>query len=342
MKSQKIADMLRATRLPGAGRIGDAASTLQALVQKGLPAGLPDGLPGLSASLPAGLSNMLRGAVPGHASKTDEHFTAGSFTNAAGTRPYRLYIPRCTLPQHPALVVLLHGCTQSPEDFAAGTRMNLLADRQGFLVLYPGQVSSANANGCWNWFRTSDQGRDAGEPSIIAGMTRMVMAEHSIDSRRVFAAGLSAGGAMAATLGAVYPDLFAAIGIHSGLAHGSAHDMPSAFAAMHGGKAGSGRITVPTIIFQGDSDRTVNVKNAAAIAVQAAPSIKTRREVAHGKAGKSYTRTTYVAAGDKPLLEEWLIHGAGHAWSGGDPAGSYTDPAGPDASAEMLRFFLQR
>ena len=317
--------------------MAETASTLQSMLQKGLPSGLADGLAGLASGLP----DKLRNVVPGR-SAPDEHFKAGNFTNSAGTRPYRLYIPRRPLPQHPALIVMLHGCTQSPEDFAAGTRMNTLAEQHGFLVLYPGQVSSANANGCWNWFRTADQRRDGGEPDIIAGMTRMVMAEHSVDARRVYAAGLSAGGAMAATLGAVHPDLFAAVGVHSGLAHGSAHDMPSAFAAMHGGKPGAGRITVPAIIFHGDRDSTVNLKNAEALATQAEPVERTTREVTHGKAGKAYTRTTYVTAGGRPALEQWLIHGAGHAWSGGDPAGSYTDASGPDASGEMLRFFFTR
>ncbi len=342
MTSHKIAEMLRASRLPGAERMAETASTLQALVQKKLPSGLPNAVATGLGGLSAGLADTLRTLVPGGAPGPDEHFTSGRFTNNAGTRPYRLYRPHRALPQHPALVVMLHGCTQSPDDFAAGTRMNQLAEQHGFLVLYPGQVSSANANGCWNWFRAADQGREGGEPEIIAGMTRIVMAEHSIDSRRVFAAGLSAGGAMAATLGAVYPDLFAAIGIHSGLAHGSAHDMPSAFAAMHGGKPGSGRITVPTIIFHGDRDSTVSVKNAEAVAAQATPVERTTREVVRGKAGKSFTRTTNVTLGGRPVLEQWLIHGAGHAWAGGDPAGSYTDASGPDASGEMLRFFFTR
>jgi len=271
--------------------------------------------------------------------RSDARFTAGSFANAEGARPYRLYVPERRLAPRPALVVMLHGCTQSPEDFATGTRMNTLAEQHGFLALYPQQVPAANANGCWNWFRAADQTRDHGEPALIAGMVRQVMAEHGVDPRRVFAAGLSAGGAMAATLGAVHPDLFAAIGVHSGLAHGSASDMGSAFAAMRQGHAGSGRITVPTIIFQGDRDATVNAANATQLAAQARPKAPVRETVTKGQAS---TCRRLTGSDGRSLMETWTIHGAGHAWSGGDPAGSFADPKGPDASGEMLRFFFSR
>jgi poly(hydroxyalkanoate) depolymerase family esterase len=261
------------------------------------------------------------------------------FAAEAGARPYRLFVP-ANLPAAPGLIVMLHGCSQSPEDFAAGTRMNEIAGPRGCLVLYPEQIARANLQRCWNWFNPADQQRDQGEPSLIAGMTRAVMAEFRVDKRRVFVAGLSAGGAKAAIMGAAYPDLYAAIGVHSGLACGAAHDMPSAFAAMQGGKQGTGSLTLPTIIFHGDRDATVNRLNADAVAAQLGelgPATTRHGQVPNGQA---YTVTCRHGAGGRPMLEQWTVHGGGHAWSGGSSTGSFTDPKGPDATTAMLNFFL--
>ena len=195
---------------------------------------------------------------------------ARSFASAAGARDYKLYVPRSAHGRAVPLIVMLHGCTQGPDDFAVGTGMNRLAEERGFIVAYPAQPSSANPSACWNWFDLANQRRDEGEPAIIAGITRAVMAEFAVDPARVYVAGLSAGGAMAATLGATYPELYAAAGVHSGLPHGAAADLPSAFAAMHGGAkptAGKRRAkgSVRTIVFHGRSDSTVHPSNAEAI-----------------------------------------------------------------------------
>lgn len=274
------------------------------------------------------------------------HFSRKSYANAAGQRDYKLYVPSGYRGEPVPLIVMLHGCTQDADDFAAGTQMNTLADEHGCIVVYPIQPQGANPSKCWNWFKPADQARERGEPSLIAGITREVMASHSVDPKRVYVAGLSAGGAMAAILAQTYPDLYAAAGVHSGLAAGSAHDLPSALAAMRGGqRPGHAKTTTqpsrcPLIVFHGDADTTVHHANADAIlrgfsvdtAASAAPAsdiVSTRKCTVRKLVSPEGTRAEF-----------WTIHGAPHAWSGGSSRGSYTDPTGPDASAAMLRFFL--
>ncbi|QOY96463.1 PHB depolymerase family esterase [Massilia sp. UMI-21] len=269
-------------------------------------------------------------------------FTSGSYTNEAGTRDYKLYVPSTLTDAPAALVVMLHGCTQNPDDFAHGTQMNALAEELGCLVVYPAQSQAANASRCWNWFSETDQQRDRGEPSIIAGITRDVMARHPVDADQVFVAGLSAGGAMATIMGTLYPDLYAAVGVHSGLPFAAAKDLPSALAAMQGDFRRSqapGR-TVPIIVFHGDRDTTVHPANGDAVVAQG--SVRGARSTAEpGQVpnGHAYTRTVHHHDDGSVHAEHWLIHGAGHAWSGGNARGSYTDDKGPDASREMMRFF---
>ena len=239
---------------------------------------------------------------------------------------------------------MLHGCTQDPDDFAAGTAMNEAAQAKGFYVLYPAQSRQANPHGCWNWFKHSHQQRGRGEPALLAGMTQEVMDRHAIDPRRVYVAGLSAGGAMAAILGATYPDLYAAVGVHSGLAAGAATDLPTAMAAMRGGGTGRGAAHgVPTIVFHGDADATVHPANGdQVIAACAGTEAAVATHQVRGDSGRASTRRVHTDPSDGRVLgEHWLVHGAAHAWSGGNAQGSYTDSSGPDATAEMLRFFFE-
>jgi poly(hydroxyalkanoate) depolymerase family esterase len=298
-----------------------------------------------------GLRGVIKRAPPSTRDIMPEgtQFIEGSYSNAAGRRSYRLFIPSRYQGQPLPLVVMLHGCTQTPEDFAAGTRMNFVAEEQNSFVVYPAQHSKANQSKCWNWFRAADQQRGSGEPSLIAGITRQIMREYSIDPARVYVGGLSAGAAAAVVMGATYNDLYAAIGVHSGLACGAASDLQSAFAAMRqgGGPEGNAISTdgpvVPTIVFHGDRDVTVHPANADQVLEQSAKATSTQKKVQRGRVaeGHAFTRTLHTDASGRAILEHWSIHGGGHAWSGGSPAGSYTDPRGPDASREMLRFFLE-
>jgi poly(hydroxyalkanoate) depolymerase family esterase len=303
---------------------------------------------------PLGSVVGLHGLVqPAPVSKADilpegGRFIEATYNNPAGSRAYKLYIPSRYHGQALPLVVMLHGGTQSPDDFAAGTRMNLIAEEQTCLVAYPAQPHEANAAKCWNWFRPSDQRRGQGEPSLIAGITRQIMRDYSVDPQCVYIGGLSAGAAAAAVMGATYPDLYAAIGVHSGLACGAANDLPSAFVAMRHGKLPSSSRSsstpttpVPTIVFHGDRDNTVHPRNGDHVI--AASTRNLQKKVHRGRVpkGHAYTRTIHTDASGRTILEHWEIHGAGHAWSGGSPAGSYTDPRGPDAAREMLRFFLE-
>ncbi|MBW4709535.1 PHB depolymerase family esterase [Roseobacter sp. YSTF-M11] len=276
-------------------------------------------------------------------------FKDDTFTGSSGSRRFRTYIPATASGGVSGVVMMLHGCTQTPEDFAAGTGMNALAERHGFVVVYPAQSRGENAQSCWNWFSRGDQRRGRGEPAILAELAQQVCAEHDVRRDDTFVAGLSAGAAMAVILGEAYPDVFAAVGAHSGLPLGSAKDVPSAFAAM-AGSALEGPVPDPgdervrTILFHGTADSTVHPSNGDAIARRARlmhvpQSIET---TSSGKAaGRTYCREISSDARGTVVVEHWSIEGQGHAWSGGHPGGSYTDPNGPNASAKMIHFFFQ-
>ncbi|HEU4843704.1 MAG TPA: PHB depolymerase family esterase [Burkholderiaceae bacterium] len=273
-------------------------------------------------------------------------FITGSYANHAGERKYKLYVPSSYCGQPMPLLVMLHGCTQNPDDFAAGTRMNQVAEERHCLVVYPEQTKQANNAKCWNWFNAIDQQRGQGEPSLIAGIAGQIKRDYRVQDKEVYVAGLSAGGAMAVIVGTLYPDLFAAVGVHSGLPFASAQDLPSALGAMKRG-AGAHKLptgsSLPIIVFHGDRDTTVHPRNGEAVTAQrlnghASASVPS---VQSGSVpnGHRYTQTTHHGQDGKPVVEHWVVHGAGHAWSGGSAHGSYTDGKGPDASREMMRFF---
>lgn len=375
-----FADMMEATRLTGLGRLAEASALIQRSLaghplaqtlglapepcsRTPVPDIAPDEAPpapdtvgrvrAVMGGVARGLAPVLKGLAPARASsgrtiQPGGRFVEGAFAAPAGARDYKLFIPSDPIAPAP-LVVMLHGCTQSPDDFAAGTGMNALAERAGIFVAYPAQSRSAHAQRCWNWYEPRDQGREAGEPAIIAGLTRAVMAAHAIDPARVYIAGLSAGGAAAANIAHAYPDLYAALGVHSGLAAGCARDLGSALMAMQGGAPGLGTAArlgastigprIPTIVFHGEDDGTVSARNADQVLAQAGAAGLAGTSERFEDRGHPFTRTRYADASGRVLVEDWRVHGAGHAWSGGHPEGSFTDADGPDASRAMLDFF---
>lgn len=269
----------------------------------------------------------------------------------SGSLEYKLYVPGTYQGDPTALLIMLHGCGQDAQDFARGTAMNQLAEQYQCLVAYPEQSSSANSGKCWNWFEDAHHHRGGGEPAKIAGVVHKIMGEYAIDPGKVFVAGLSAGGAMAVVLGRTYPDLFSAVGCHSGLAHGCAVGTGAAMQAMQYGEASgvaySGGTVRPMIVFHGDMDGTVHPRNGHGVVEQSirlhgalGAAIEARSETGH-TTGRNFTRDVHRNAYGVVLAEHWTVHGSGHAWSGGNSRGSYTDASGPDASAEMMRFFFE-
>jgi len=377
--------MNEATRLTRAGKLQEAAAAIQQALGATIPSSTPnptvppDAADLLSRAWPSWAPpaatkedpNVLDGCVfETPAAKTSEmdtstpvapgakptdapqaaagsgEFISGTHSRASLTRQYKLYVPPDHVGKNLPLIVMLHGCTQNPDDFAVGTRMNEFARSQGFFVLYPAQSRDANPSRCWNWFKHTHQRRGSGEPALLADMTQSVIRKYGIDSRRVYIAGLSAGGAMAAIVAGLYPEVFAAAGVHSGLASGAASSLPEALTAMKNGAPTTGsagaRAPVRTIVFHGDQDSTVHARNGeqAFTAALGASKGTSRVEQGESRSGRRYTCTLQSGDDGTVRAEHWVIHGAGHAWSGGSADGSYTDVTGPDATAEMLRFFF--
>jgi poly(hydroxyalkanoate) depolymerase family esterase len=311
-------------------------------------------------------ATIIEGAASGDSTANERVGNTGQFRELgfnceAGSRRFKIYLPSRPPSAAMPLVVMLHGCSQTPDDFALGTRMNSFAERDGFAVAYPAQSRTHNVTRCWNWFRPEDQSRGAGEPEIIASLTRDLVRRYGLDAERVYVAGLSAGGAMAAILGDVYHDIYAAVGVHSSVPHGIAVGMASGLALMRHGRAEAAEVPggardagpgAPVIVFHGDADTTVNPRNAAEVyarstqfshANRASRYLGLSESLESGKIrdGHGFTRTRWIGSDGVAMSELWVVHESGHAWSGGDARGSFTDPKGPDASAEMLRFFLR-
>jgi poly(hydroxyalkanoate) depolymerase family esterase len=364
--------MVQALNLTKAGRLAEATELIQRILGSSSDSGESSSKSGSSPDIPllnplSRVAEPLRKAlqnaqglqvplerpqVQGQAPPPDS-LGAGvlldkTYANGSGARRYLVYVPPGCPTEGVPVVVMLHGGTQAVHDYAAGTAMNKLADLHHFLVVYPEQDAAANPMRYWNWFRPQDQRTGHGEPALIAGITEQVIGDYNADRNRIFIVGFSAGGAMATVMAATYPDLYAAAGVHSGLPYGAAYDVQSAFALMRGENLPSRQdsaLRIPLIVFHGDRDQIVNVVNAGHIRQQrlgadpvatAGEGVTATRGQVSG--GRSYARTIY-AADAEVLLELWIVHGAGHAWFGGTSGRSYTDPSGPDASAEMVRFF---
>jgi poly(hydroxyalkanoate) depolymerase family esterase len=301
----------------------------------------------------------------------------GSVTNSSGSLNYKIWIPTGYTGKTPLpLVMMLHGCTQTPDDFAAGSRMNVIADQQNFLVVYPEQPAAANALKCWNWFEATQQSRGHGEPSLMAEIVRTVSRTYKTDTRRVYVAGVSAGGAMAVIMAATYADIFAAVGVQAGLPYKAATGLAEARPAMAAtgaaparlgqlafnamgdamGNLGNAKHVMRVIVFQGTKDGAVSVANADRIIAQWAKTndliddakdnnsvddVADRKLAGTVPNGYAFTEFVYNDHRGKPLMEKWIVEEMKHAWSGGAAGVAYSDPKGPDASMQMWRFFRQ-
>ena len=347
------------TIVPPAAKVLPADAPLARRAPASVPASAPAGVPD-SAPVPEANDDSSTESPPPH-----PNFSEQSFAFEGQNYPYRLFVPKLAdASEHAAararmpLVVLLHGCKQDALDFSKGTAMNALAAKEQCLVLYPEQITSANQQMCWNWFEPGHQQADTGEPGMIAALTRQVLATdfngRRADPHRVYIAGLSAGGAMAAVVASQHPELFTAVGVHSGLPAGAASNVMTAFQAMRVGGRGHRVSAMPTIVFHGEGDTTVHPNNGETITLDAlaalakidGPLVKTQ-STAYPEGDKADRNdkptelTRYANASGKSFIEYWSINNGPHAWSGGSKQGSYTDPDGPSASKAMLTFFLQ-
>lgn len=348
MNSIDLSAMHKALALVRGGRLQDATACIQESLadhEGGHPARARDDLalngPAASPRVCDAQDIVFKPLSP---ENEPSRVIESEFPTKMGHLAYRLFVPerRATLGLTP-LVVMLHGCQQNARDFAAGTQMDQVAGKEGCFVVYPQQSNRANPAACWNWFKHTHQVREKGEPQAIVDLVSYLVGTFKIDASRIYIAGLSAGGSMAAILGEQYPEVFSAVGVHSGLPSGMARNLPDALQAMQGRRslASKTRLSLPTIIFHGDSDTTVSPVNGLHFSEALERDPKSRVEELTGTAGRSYTQRVYRTTEGALIGEFWSIQGAGHAWSGGSADGSYADPIGPDASVEMMRFFLE-
>ena len=299
---------------------------------------------------------VLPGVARGQEStRVNGEFIEGRFESRLGARRYKLFIPASPAPaQGRAVVVMLHGCTQNADDIARGTRLNDRAGSAlgGALVLYPEQGATDNPQKCWNWFDQSHQARDGGEPALLAAMIADVTARYHADERRVFLGGISAGGAMAVNLAVAYPERFAGVTVHSGIPYRAAKNVMEALPVMRNGPAEAATIAptrVPLLVLHGEADAVVSARNASALASQWRGAVQQalgaeltpREETGRSADGRAFQRVLYARESEPALVEWWTVRELGHAWSGGAPEGTFTDPRGVDATAVMLDFFAR-
>jgi len=296
---------------------------------------------------------------------TNSEVVRGEYTSSEGTRPWRLFVPsRATNAMPSMLLVMLHGCTQSANDFAAGSRMDVVAEEQGYFVLYPEQLAKANARSCWNWFDAAHQMHGHGEPSLIAGMVNEIARKYAIDAARVHLVGVSAGAAMATLTAVAYPQQFATLTSASGIGWRAATDVVRALTVMQKGGGdglptsqmmiaamGSTARAVPTLVLHGGRDAVVNAKNADDLATQwvgVHDALRARNgepalladAAAATRSDNGYTVNERSWRDSKGSARVTLIRieDLGHAWSGGSTVGTFTDAKGPDASRLIAAF----
>jgi poly(hydroxyalkanoate) depolymerase family esterase len=303
--------------------------------------------------------------VMGLGSVTAEAGTfAGQHTEPAGTRSFRGYVPSGYDPAKPLpLVVALHGCTETADQFRQLTRFDELAESRKFVVVYPEQSKDANFLSCWNWFQDAHMHRGAGEPSIIAGITGWVQQHYAIDPQRIYVTGLSAGGAMASVMGATYPDRYAAIGVGSGCEYAAGAPCagyrsadPERAGLLAEQAMGSFARPMPVVVFQGDSDTTVPAVNAEQLVRQwqvtgdwaddgaangSVPRMAQKTSFKRGSGRRTASVARYADGRGRELVQRWLVRGMGHAWSGGCSCAANADPRGPNATRAMYAFFMR-
>jgi poly(hydroxyalkanoate) depolymerase family esterase len=302
-----------------------------------------------AALLTAALAVTLTNPAADAAAQATGSFDWATYSGPEGTRRYKLFVPASRDAAKPApLVVMLHGCTQDPDDFARGSRFNEAAAEHGVIVAWPEQPAANQPMKCWSWYDPAHQARGAGEPAIIAAITREVMTRHGVDPARVYVGGVSAGGAMAVNTAASYPELFAAVGVHSAIAYRSAGSVAEALGVMKTGavaadslaataRAALGERTMPAIVIHGAADAVVAPVNGRQLASQLAVAAGAKDALVDERTVGGRRAEVWRYGQNHEL---WIVDGLGHAWSGGSPDGTFTDPQGPDATREILRFLL--